>query len=713
MATLEKIRSRAGLLVGVVGLALFAFIIGDFLRSGSTFFRQSKEKIAVVDGQSIGIREFQSEEETAVNNYKNNAGGSLTEEQQNQVRQMVFERMVGKILLSEESKRIGFVVSEEELADLVMGNNISPMIQQISFFKNPQTNAFDKNLLIRFLQQIESDDWSMYSPEDQQQLQNSKGIWLNIEQTVAEQKLLEKFSSLLISSVVANSLDAKAAFNDNSVNVDFDYAVQPYTSIPDTAIAVSDAEIAKLYELRKSSFKQEHAKIISYIAVNILPSEADYADVSAQMEKLKDELANTTNPTDLISDNSDEPFLDAYVSGDQLSGEMRNFAEHASVGAVAGPFLTNQTYDVYKLLDVREAPDSIKMNQISFPTTDEAAIKPVIDSLIHVIHSGKSFADVALDATNKQFNGDIGWQTEMSLYKNSGVKFTNLSALFDAKVNDLFTVKSSYGIHLVQIVEKTKPVKKYKIGEIKKEVTPSAETYNKIYNNLNQYIVKNNNLERFKSAASDAGYICQTDVQVLENQGNIASIENSRPVIRWAFGANKGSISDIFECQNRTYFIAAVVEGELKAGFRPLKDVSDILKRELINEKKGAKIVETLKAGNYNSLDSYATAMNSTVQEVKFVTFATPRITGIGSDPAVNARAVTSEVGQISGPFAGRYAVYVLATTAKNTNDQKYDEAIQKRQMNMQNSYRIMQKAQDFSVLKDKAAIEDNRSRFY
>ena len=60
MATLEKIRSKAGLLVLVVGVALFAFIIGDFLNSGSTYFRQSQEKIAEVDGVVIKIQEFQN-----------------------------------------------------------------------------------------------------------------------------------------------------------------------------------------------------------------------------------------------------------------------------------------------------------------------------------------------------------------------------------------------------------------------------------------------------------------------------------------------------------------------------------------------------------------------------------------------------------------------------------------------------------------------------
>jgi len=710
MATLEKIRSKAGLLVGVVGLALFAFIIGDFLRSGSTFFHQSKEKIAVVNGQSIDVREFQSELETVTNNYKNQMGGSLTEIQQDQIRQAFFDEKVATILLKGESEKVGFAVSKEELTDLVMGNNISPLIQQN--FQDPQTKKFDRQSLLRFLQQIESDDWSMYSPEDQMRLQNSKDMWLNLEKTIAEQKLLSKFSALLASGVAANSLDAKAAFNNNGLSVDFNYTSQSYNTIPDADIEVSNAEIAKLYELRKSSFKQENAKVISYIAVSVDPSDADRKDVLAQMEKIKDELTNTANPADLINENSDEPFSDAYVSVAQLNNDMKNFVAHASIGTVEGPTLTNSTYSMYKLIDVKQAPDSIKINQLSFPTMDDARVKPVIDSLIQVIRSGKTFADVVSTFTKGQTTGDIGWQTESSL-ANSGVKFANLNTLFDAKVNDLFTVKSSQGIHLVQITEKTKPVTKYKIGEIRREVTPGPETYNKLYNDLNQYIAKNNNLEKFKSAAPEAGYQCLSNVQVLENQSSIAAIENTRPVIRWAFSNKKGDISEIFECQNRNYFVVAALEGELKAGFRPLKDVSDILKRELLNEKKGAKIVENLKSKNLSSLDAYAAAMNSPVKEAKFVTFATQQIMGIGIEPTVNVRALASEVGQITGPFAGKMAAYVLSLSTKNTNSKTYDEAEQKQQMNRQNSFRIMQEIQTNRLLRDKATIEDNRSRFY
>ena len=709
MATLEKIRSKAGLLVGIVGLALFAFIIGDFLQSGSTFFRQSKEKVAIVDGQSISIQDYQKEVEMATNNYKNRAGASVSEEQQNQIRQSVFDEMVSKILLDNLSKKIGFVVGKEEYTDLIMGDNISPLIKQISIFQNQQTGVFDKNLLLQFIQVIESEDWRMYPADVQQQLFSQRESWLGLKKTVSEQKLLGKFSTLIASAIVNNSLDAKAAFNDNAVNVDFDIVSQLYNMYPDADIEVSNSEIAKLYELRKNIFKQERAKVIDFIVVDIVPSEADYSDIAGRIEKLKDELTNTSNPSDLINENSDEPFVDAYISESQLSFEMKNFVEKATIGSIDGPSLTNKTYNMHKLLAVRQAPDSVKINQIMFQGTDETIYKSQIDSIIKLLRSGKSFAEIASAETNGQSDGDMGWQTEVALVKAVDVKFAN--ALFDAKINEPFTVTSPYGVHFVQIVEKTKPVKKYKIGTIKMDVTPSQDTYNKLYNDLNHYISKNNNLEKFKSEATEAGYICQTNIQILENQHNISNIENSRQVIRWANNNKRGAISDIFECQN--FFIVAALEGEHKAGYRSLSEVSDILKRELINEKKGKKIIETLKSRNISSLEEYAEAMNTSVQEVKFVSFATPRISGVGIDPIVNAQALNSEVGKITGPFAGNNGVYVISLTNKSTSDQEYNESMQKMQMNMQNSYKVMQFVQNLSLLKDKATIEDNRSRFY
>ena len=144
MATLEKIRSKAGLLVLVVGVALFAFIIGDFLNSGSTYFRQSQETVAEVDGEVIKIQEFQDRVDEMTEMYKMQTGStSLPEEYQTQIRQSVFDGMVQDIVLNEATSELGMGVGPEELFDMVQGENISPMIQQMQMFVNPQTGAFD------------------------------------------------------------------------------------------------------------------------------------------------------------------------------------------------------------------------------------------------------------------------------------------------------------------------------------------------------------------------------------------------------------------------------------------------------------------------------------------------------------------------------------------------------------------------------------------
>jgi peptidyl-prolyl cis-trans isomerase D len=716
MATLEKIRSKAVLLVVAIGLALFAFIIGDLLKSGSTFFNQSKQKIATVDGETIGIKDFQDKLEERTNNYKNrNNGQSLTEAEMAQIRQSVFDEMVSSILLEKESEKIGFTVSKEELADLIMGNNISPIIRQIPDFQNPQTGNFDKNVLLQFLQTIESDDLSQYSPDMQQQIQNYKTWWLGIEEAVIKQKLLSKFATIVSSAMAVNSLDAKAAYDENSVSVDFNYVSQNYNTMPDADVEVTDAEISKLYAQRKNSFKQEGAKVIDYIALNIVPSQEDFAEAADRMGKIKTDMEDASQVVDIVNENSDIPFIDAYTSLAQLNEDQKNFIANASIGSIDGPVLTGNIYHLYKLLDVKQAPDSVKAYNLNLPEFgDDARSTAFADSLINIVKSGKTFAEMAQSATNGQANGDIGWQTESSLVQAVDVKFKD--ALFGAKLNEVFVVKSALGSHLVQVVEKTKPVSKYKIASIQMAVTASPETYNKLYSDLNQYVAKNHNLNAFKSEAEKAGYSCQTDVSVLENQSGLSLgmnyIENSRQVIKWAYNNKKGALSDIFECQD--YFVVAGVEGTLKEGVRSFKDVSDILKRELINEKKGAKIVAGLKAKNLTSLEAYGAAMNSTPQEVKFVTFSTPRISGgIGVEPLVNAKALAAEVGQLTEPFAGTNAVYVLSLTDKKSNGQSFNVTAQKQQLDMQNSYLLMSVIQNSYLLKENVKIEDNRIRYY
>ncbi|MDR2087259.1 MAG: SurA N-terminal domain-containing protein [Dysgonamonadaceae bacterium] len=712
MATLEKIRSKAALLVVVVGLALFAFIIGDFLRSGSTFFNQQKENVAVVEGHTMKIQEYQQKVEERTNMIKARGGNSSDEDQTNQIRQAVLNEWINKILLEEESEKAGFAVGKDELSDLIMGNNISPMIQQMPDFQDAKTGRFDRNRLLNFLQTIETDDYTNYSPEMISQLLAMKKNWLEIEGQVILSQLQNKLASLLSAALVANNLDAQAAFNESKVNVDFAYVSRSYSSIPDDSVTVTDSEIAKLYKERKSTFKQEEARIIDYIAVNILPSERDYQNALTKIESIKTRLEDADNPANVVTETSERPYVNAYVSYNQLSSELKTFVDRATPGAIEGPLLSNNIYNVHKLEDTSVAPDSVKLNVIMLPVIpDEKASKQLSDSLINVIKSGSSFADVASTSSNGQTNGDIGWQTETTLVSQVDVNFKN--DVFNAPINEPVVVRSTLGNFLVQVVEKTAPVKKYKIATVQLTVSPSQETKTKLYNDLNQYISTHHNLDAFKSAAVEAGYNIQTAVEIAKNQLNIAGIQNTRQVIQWAFKNKKGAVSDIFECQNQEYFVVAAVENTLKEGFRPQELVSDILKRELLNEKKAEKIIADLKTKNLTDLEQYAEALNANIDSVKFVTFATPRITKIGVEPVLNVKAPLLSDGELAGPYKGNNAVYVIQITNRTENEQAYNAESQIQSLQMQNYYRIDQWFRSNRILRDNAEIEDNFDRFY
>ena len=252
MATLEKIRSKAGLLVLVVGLALFAFIIGDFLNSGSTYFRQSQEKIAIVDGEVINIQDYQTRVDEMSEMYKMQTGqNSLPEEYMSQIRQSVFDAMVQEIVLDEATSDLGMTVGPEELFDMVQGEHISPMIQQMQMFQNPQTGRFDKTALLNFLKAIENDNIAAYPAEQQAQILQAKNFWLFWEKNIKRQRLEQKYTTLLAKAVAANKLDAQDAFAATAESADLVYTMQSYATIPDSTIAVSKGEIEKLYNQRK------------------------------------------------------------------------------------------------------------------------------------------------------------------------------------------------------------------------------------------------------------------------------------------------------------------------------------------------------------------------------------------------------------------------------------------------------------------------------
>ncbi len=711
MATLEKIRSKAGLLVLVVGFALFAFIIGDFLNSGSTYFKQTQERVGEIDGEVISIHDYQANVDEMAEMYKMQSGQtSLSEEYMSQIRQSVFDAMVQDIVLGEATSELGMVVSPEELFDMVQGENISPMIQQMQMFHNPQTGAFDKNALLNFLKAIENQNIANMPVEQQDQLLKARNFWLFWEKNIKRQRLEQKYTTLLSKAVSANKLDAKEAFDENVKNANIVYAMQPYSSIADSTIQVSNSEIEKLYNQRKELFKRKESRVVKYITVDIRPSQDDYNNAQKDIESLKSEFSSTENVADIVNENSEIPFMDVYFPAKAFDPEMKQFATTAEVGSVYGPVFENDKYRMLKLVAKTNAPDSVKVSHIMLAGQSEERTKVLADSLMNVLKLGSDFVELAKKFSVDQAaqnGGELGWFTEATALRGVNEEFKN--AIFSAPLNEVVLVKSMYGTHLVKVTEKTKPVDKYKVADIDMTVSPSSKTYSNIYNELNQFISKNRDIAKLDTAAKSAGYNLISNVTITPDNQILGSVKSSRPVIRWAFQNENGSVSEIFECDDK--FVIAAIEKSMPEGYAPVESVASALKSELVALKKGDKIVADLTAKNFNSIEDYAKAMNSSVDSVKFVSFGTRRISGMGAEPNVNAAVSLAKVDQISNPVKGNNGVYVFKVVAENEGNTTYNEEEIVRNLDATNSYRLSYQA--IRSLVNKADIEDNRIRFY
>jgi PPIC-type PPIASE domain. len=554
--------------------------------------------------------------------------------------------------------------------------------------------------------------WQITRLEQQEQLLTYKKFWLYWEKTIKSQKMEEKYSNLVSNAIAANSLDAKFEHDANKTTVDFDYILRAYSAIPDDKITVSDAEIRDLYSQQKERFVQgADMQVISFISVNVVPSQDDYNKVLSRLEEIKPEFAAATETdiTEIVNSNSDTPFRDMYLSESSVHYSLREFVKEANTGELKEPFLTDNVYSMAKLLDKKVGADSIKLNQIMLSAPNEEALNRLADSLITVINGGTSFQDVARTMTNGQTDGDMGWTTEAALVQNADEKFKN--EVFEAALNRVFVAKSGRGTtHLVQVTERTAPVTKYKLAEIQISVSPSTETSKKMYNELSQYVAKySNNIDSFQLAAPQYGYYCQKGVQIQSNEQFLPGVLKSRPVIRWAFEHKKGEVSDIYDFDNK--FVVAAVENSLKKGYRPVEDVADLLRAEILKNKKAEVIISDMNSKKYSDLNNYAQDFGGTVRNVNFVTFTTPNISGIGSEPVLNAMAPWMETGKISEPLKGEAGVYLISLTNKKDNETPFNAVAQKQSLDMSNSYRVGYQA--VNVLIDNANIKDNRINFY
>ena len=709
MATLQKIRDKGTLLVIIIGLALLAFVLGDLLTSGRTLFGRAQDKAFVVNREVISTQQY-ADKITQFEEFQKMVSGqsSLDENVSSQIREVVYQQMVRDRLLGNQAEKLGLTITKEELNDLVHGQSISPVLQQLPFFVDPQTGMFDRNALIQFINTV---NIPSPNPQEQALVNQYKSLWLFIEEMVRTQRLEEKYISLLSNAIIANDVEAKAAFDYSQQNADIEYAMKSFFTVPDSTVNVTDDEIKAFYNKHKGSFRMEAPLVkLSYFTKGITPSDEDYADVEAESHKAFDELSSAANPAAIVADYSQTPYRDIFVSEHMLTPTQVEFVRDAAINEMYGPTREGDSFHIYKLIDKTVAPDSVHLSMMAIPDASivgqDSVITHFVDSIYGVIAGGTPFAVVANSLNPNSNGGDMGWARETDL---AGFSTDLVKTAFNAPVGRPVKLSIPGQQLILQVEERTRPVNKYKLAIVDMPVLPSEKTSNNIDNELNQFVSSPDVSQKFNELASEKGYMVMPGITVSANEFSLAQIPGSRQVITWAANEKKAGTVKKFDLTNLR--IIARVERVIPSGTTPLSEVSSGIRSQLVNEKKAEKIISDLKSQNLSSLDAYAAAMNTHADTVRFVNFNTQNITGLGFEPALNAISAFAPLNKVVGPVKGNMGVYVAAVPNRTEGSDEYDADEQKNQILNNNAYRLQM--QSIEVLKTKLGVEDNRFRFF
>ena len=694
----------------IIGLGLFAFIAEEAFRSCEATKNQQRQQIGEVLGNKVNVQEFQALVDEYQDVLKMTQGrDNFTEEELNSIKDQVWNSFVNEQLINDEAKKLGLTVTDEELQN-IMKEGTNPMLMQ-SPFVNQQTGRFDVTMLTKFLDDYKK---SAGNPQLSESYQTIYKYWQFIEKQLRQQTLTQKYQALMAGCLLSNPVSAKMAFEAQNQETDIQLASFAYSSINDNDVKVDEKDIKAKYEEEKEMFKQQvETRDIKYVDFQVLASAADRKALQQTMEEASAKLQSGANPAEVVRKaQSQFPYTGIAATKRAYPSDIAAKLDSMSVGQTTAPFETkfDNTLNVVKLISKSQMPDSIEYRQIQVGGATVEAARQTADSVYNALKAGADFEALA------QKYGQTGqkqWLTS-AMYENSNMMDEEsknyLNAINGLSVNDVKNLEFTQGNIVIQVTARKAMVDKYDVAVIKHTIDFSKGTYSEAYNKFSQFVSENKTIADMEKNAAKFGYTVSPRQDLANSEHNVAGLRATREAMKWIFDAKEGQVSPLYECGNNDHLLVVALTKIHPVGYRALESVQDMVKAEVVRDKKFEQLKEKL-AGVADI--AAAQAKGARVDSVNQITFGAPvfvQATG-ASEPALAGAVASAKQGDFSKALVkGNGGAYLFKVLKKSEREgAKFDDKAVEQQLQMQ----ALQSARIFiQELYQKANVVDNRYLF-
>ena len=684
MAVLEKIRVKFGILISIlIAVALLSFILDPQTLSSASRMFSSDNQVGKMDGKSVSYQDFYEEYDKYTKLAEMLGQGANSEEAQSQLRDAAWQSIFDQRVFIPQAEKAGIFVSDAEMYDLTQGSQVSPVLAQQQPFLN-ENGTFSREAFVNFVQSIDADETGA-----------SAQYYNFLEDEVYRTQLYTKYGSLIAASALQSDLEKSRLIEEGNTTADVDYILVSSGFVPDTSKKVSGEEIKKYYNEHKHLLKQPASRDIEYVMWEVVPSAEDVSATREEFDALYEEFKTAENLRNFVTLNSDSKFNSYYFSLSQIEN-IPEFADlvEGKVTGISEVHVEENSFLAARIVDTKVMPDSLNLFYAVFPLSETAKA----DSLANVVRKTGNTSDFK----------EIGWFTQEIMQQ---ARLEDFAPLFTTE-DKVSVIKSANGQanFVVYIAEKTKPVKKFQLATLLKNVLASDATYRDFQMKAASLAdASDGDYKKFSKIVSEENLPVIPMTRVLESTRRVGQAENARELVRWIF-ENKtkvGNVSDVITVDNKYYFVAAVTAIH-KEGTSSVSEVSQQIASILsVRNQLDEKFNElSPKVAQATSLEALAEELGTTVSHANGVSFASLSQSAI--EPALVGAASSAEEGKL-GIVKGQIGVYIY----KVSNRQKgsfYSESdaatAAKRSAQYQSSLATRE-------ITDKADVKDHRSRFF